>query len=73
MRQSLGLVSSLNELNALLSELDDDQEFPAASIGVPRGRAGSPRKVSLPDGWLDDTGDAVVDDSDAGLAALSGG
>jgi hypothetical protein len=66
-------VNSLDELNALLSRLDDDQDFPAASLGVPRGRAGSPRKVALPDGWLDDTADAVVDDHEAGLAALSGG
>lgn len=73
LRQALGLVGSLTELNALLSELDPAQEFPAASLGVPRGRAGSPRRVALPDGWLDDVGDAVVDDSDAGLAALSGG
>jgi nifR3 family TIM-barrel protein len=73
LRRSLGLVNSLDELNALLSRLDDDQDFPAASLGVPRGRAGSPRKVALPDGWLDDTADAVVDDHEAGLAALSGG
>ncbi len=73
LRQALGLVGSLAELDRLLAELDTDQEFPAASLGVPRGRAGSPRRVALPDGWLDDAGDAVVDDADAGLAALSGG
>ncbi len=73
LRRALGLVNSLAELNSLLSRLDDDQEFPAANLGMPRGRAGSPRKVALPDGWLDDAGDAVVDDSEAGLAALSGG
>ena len=73
LRQALGLVSSLAELEVLLGELDVDQEFPAASLGVPRGRAGSPRRVALPDGWLDDREDAVVDDSDAGLMALSGG
>jgi nifR3 family TIM-barrel protein len=73
LRQALGLVSSLAELDRLLGTLDTDQDFPAASLGVPRGRAGSPRRVALPDGWLDDPGDAVVDDSDAGLLALSGG
>ncbi|HUR73832.1 MAG TPA: tRNA dihydrouridine synthase DusB [Sporichthya sp.] len=72
LRQALGLVSSLAELSALLDGLVE-QEFPAASLGVPRGRAGSPRKVALPEGWLDEAGDAVVDDSAAGLAALSGG
>nr|WP_293768582.1 tRNA dihydrouridine synthase DusB [Sporichthya sp.] len=73
LRQALGLVGSLAELNLLLSALGSDQAFPTASLGVPRGRAGSPRKVALPDGWLNDAGDAVVDDEDAGLAALSGG
>jgi len=53
-RASLGKVSSLSELGALLGQIDSDQEFPASEIGVPRGRQGSPRRVVLPEGWLDD-------------------
>ena len=53
-RAALGRVSSLAELAALLGQIDGDQEFPASKIGVPRGRQGSPRRVVLPEGWLDD-------------------
>jgi nifR3 family TIM-barrel protein len=56
MRQSLGLVSSLPDLEGLLAELDPDEPFPVAELGSPRGRQGSPReRVVLPEGWLDDT------------------
>ncbi len=53
-RAALGKVSSLSQLGALLGQIDDDQAFPASEIGVPRGRQGAPRRVVLPDGWLDD-------------------
>ncbi len=53
-RTALGLVSSLAELDALLLQIDADQSFPESELGVPRGRQGSPRRVVLPEGWLDD-------------------
>ncbi len=53
-RTALGLVSSLAELGALLLQIDADQSFPESELGVPRGRQGSPRRVVLPEGWLDD-------------------
>ncbi|HEU5476005.1 MAG TPA: tRNA dihydrouridine synthase DusB [Actinophytocola sp.] len=59
LRQRLALVSSLAELAGLLAELDRDAPFPAAAEG-PRGRQGSPARVALPDGWLDDPDDAAV-------------
>jgi nifR3 family TIM-barrel protein len=56
LRHSLALVDSLAALDALLAELDPDEPFPAAELGSPRGRQGSPRaRVVLPEGWLDDT------------------
>ena len=56
LRRDLALVSTLDELDDLLSRLDPDARFPLAELGTPRGRQGSPRKrVALPDGWLDDT------------------
>ena len=58
LRSSLGLVGSLAELDDLLSRLDHTQAFPPAELTAPRGRLGSPRRVALPDGWLDDP-DAV--------------
>ena len=70
-RSALGKVSSLAELDALLAQIDTDQPFPASEVGVPRGRQGSPRRVVLPDGWLDDRNTAQLD-ADA-EADVSGG
>jgi tRNA-dihydrouridine synthase len=56
LRHSLALVSTLAELETLLSELDPDEAFPTSVLGAPRGRQGSERKrVVLPEGWLEDT------------------
>ncbi len=55
LRRDLGLVSSLAALDALLDGLDPDEPFPVHELGTPRGRQGSPRRVVLPEGWLDDT------------------
>jgi tRNA-dihydrouridine synthase len=56
MRRSLGLVSTLADLDRLLAGLDPAEPFPVSELGAPRGRQGSPRsKIFLPEGWLDDT------------------
>ncbi len=66
-RRALALVSSLTELDARLAELDRHEPFPLDALGTPRGRQGSPRRVVLPEGWLDDTdGVACQEDLDAG-------
>ncbi|TSD96568.1 tRNA dihydrouridine synthase DusB [Skermania sp. ID1734] len=59
LRVSLALVSTLDELDELLAELDPNVPFPKDAEG-PRGRQGSPGKVALPDGWLDDPQDCRV-------------
>ncbi|MQA07765.1 MAG: tRNA dihydrouridine synthase DusB [Pseudonocardiaceae bacterium] len=59
LRRRFGLVTSLGELDDLIAELDHDAPFPADAEG-PRGRQGSPGKVTLPDGWLDDPDDPGV-------------
>jgi nifR3 family TIM-barrel protein len=56
LRRALALVSTLEELDDLLAQLDPAAAFPVVELGTPRGRQGSPRKgVALPEGWLDDT------------------
>lgn len=52
-RTKLALVESLEEFSVLLNQLDLDQEFPQEVMDKPRGRTGSEKKVSLPQGWLD--------------------
>ena len=59
MRVAMSLVSTLDELSGLLAQLDPDVPFPPDAEG-PRGRQGSPGKVALPDGWLDDPDDCAV-------------
>ncbi|MFA6298403.1 MAG: tRNA dihydrouridine synthase DusB [Nocardioides sp.] len=54
LRRSLAMVDTLADLDPLLAELDPDEPFPVQALGAPRGRQGSPRRVALPEGWLDD-------------------
>ena len=71
-RAALGKVSSMAGLDALLAGLDPDQQFPLTEIGAPRGRQGSPRRVALPLGWLDDP-DGTTGDLAAAELGISGG
>jgi nifR3 family TIM-barrel protein len=69
-RRALGMVSSFAELDGLLAQLDPDVAFPPDADG-PRGRQGSPGRVVLPEGWLDNPGDLTVP-ADAELAHSGG-
>ncbi|HWR85323.1 MAG TPA: tRNA-dihydrouridine synthase, partial [Rhodoglobus sp.] len=53
LRASLATVQSLQQLADLLGALDRDQPYPGADAEGQRGRAGSPKVPSLPQGWLD--------------------
>ena len=52
-RQSLGTVATLVELDALLAQIDGDQDFNSEVGSGPRGRTSGGRAPTLPDGWLD--------------------
>jgi nifR3 family TIM-barrel protein len=54
LRRSLAMIDTLATLDRLLAELDPGEAFPLQALGTPRGRQGSPRRVALPEGWLDD-------------------
>ena len=59
LRRKLAMVTTLSELDDHLGELDTDTPFPSTAEG-PRGRQGSPGRVTLPYGWLDDPDDPTV-------------
>ena len=59
LRRALALVSTLDELDELLAALPADVPFPEDANG-PRGRQGTPGRVVLPKGWLDDPLDRTV-------------
>ncbi|RLV56934.1 tRNA dihydrouridine synthase DusB [Aeromicrobium phragmitis] len=70
-RENLGKVSSYAALDALLAELDPSEPYPVSELGTPRGRQGSPKRVHLPDGWLDSrelagSVDAAAEDATSG-------
>jgi len=58
LRRRLGMVCSLDELDELLGQLDPGALPEDAT--APRGRQGSPGRVTLPHGWLDDPDDVTV-------------
>lgn len=72
LRDKLGHVSSYRALDELLDALDPTEPFPLSELGVPRGRQGSPRKVTLPEGWLDSREMTGAMDA-AAESAISGG
>ena len=53
LRAALALVESLQQLDDLIHSLDLAQPWPGEAAEGQRGRAGSPKRVALPDGWLD--------------------
>jgi len=68
-RASLGMVESLEQMQQLLSQVED-QPYPQAVGDGPRGRTSHGREVKLPDGWLDDPDEfATISIDDA----ISGG
>lgn len=58
-RAGLAKVDSLESLRELLQPWADSDALAADADGA-RGRQGSPSKVALPDGWLDDPEDEFV-------------
>lgn len=53
LRAALATVKDLAQLDELLAQLDHDQPYPGDAAEGQRGRAGSPKSPSLPQGWLD--------------------
>jgi nifR3 family TIM-barrel protein len=52
-RARLATASSLQEIDDLLGTLDLDAPYPGEAAEGQRGRAGTPKRPALPDGWLD--------------------
>lgn len=53
LRARLATVESLDQLDELLGTLDWSMPYPGEGAEGPRGRAGTPKKPALPEGWLD--------------------
>ncbi|MFC7458075.1 tRNA dihydrouridine synthase DusB [Brachybacterium sp. GCM10030267] len=53
MRHRLATMESLADLDAKLAELDLDSPYPGEAVEGPRGRAGSPKRAVVPQGWME--------------------
>jgi hypothetical protein len=75
LRAKLATVPTLEVLRTLLDELDQDMPYPGVDSEGPRGRAGTPKKPSLPKDWLDSRAlnDAQSQDIAAAELDVSGG
>ena len=75
LRASLATVESLQQLDDLLGTLDWEMPYPGEGAEGPRGRAGSPKRTTLPDGWLDsrELGEAHRGQLTEGEADTTGG
>ncbi|EPD83272.1 hypothetical protein HMPREF1529_02645 [Microbacterium sp. oral taxon 186 str. F0373] len=74
-RAQLATVSTLAEIDDLLATLDLDAPYPGAAAEGQRGRAGTPKRPALPDGWLQSremTGDAARALADAEVDTSGG-
>ncbi|MBW8763808.1 MAG: tRNA dihydrouridine synthase DusB [Microbacterium sp.] len=52
-RTGLAMASSLQHIDDLVGQLDRDAPYPGADAEGQRGRAGRPKRTSLPDKWLE--------------------
>ena len=52
-RAALSMADSLARIDELLATLDRDQPYPGEAAEGQRGRAGTPKRPSLPDRWLE--------------------
>jgi hypothetical protein len=71
-RKNLCRVRSLGELEDLAFGLEADLTVDPAILNAPRGKAGNPQKVALPEGFLINRDDPRPPGAEP-LAALSGG
>lgn len=63
MRHRLAGMESLADLDAKLAELDWGSPYPGEAVEGPRGRAGSPKRAVVPEGWMDSR-DVAADHAD---------
>jgi nifR3 family TIM-barrel protein len=72
LRERLMRVETLEQLAAILAEVDRRQPFPPDAMRVGRGKRGGRQKVALPEGFLDHLDDATPPGAEAETADSGG-
>ena len=52
-RRAIQQINSLDDLAHIVGNFDQDSHLPMNAYRIPRSHTGGPKKVSLPEGWLD--------------------
>src|SRR5262249_40556278 len=73
LRDALIQIESLAELREILDRIDPEIPFPAHAMRLPRGKRGGTQRVALPDGYLDDLGDATPPAAELAAAEAGSG
>ncbi len=71
-RRRLQSITSLDDLDGVLDDIDPAVHLPVDALRIPRSHRGGPKKVALPDGWLD-TPDSDLAPTEEAEALASGG
>lgn len=74
-RRQLASVESIAQMDEIFATMDRDLPYPGQEAEGPRGRAGSPKRPILPQGWLESRDSASIDYTELASAELddSGG
>lgn len=67
-RRRLAAVESLAHMDEIFTEMDRELPYPGDGAEGQRGRAGSPKRVALPDGWLQNRESASINFAELGEA-----
>lgn len=70
-REPLGTVTTLAELDSLLAQINPDQDFNTEVGTGPRGRTSGERRPALPDGWLETCELTATDRANVSVAEFS--
>lgn len=60
-RRALATVESLAQMDEFFATMDASLPYPGAGAEGPRGRAGTPKRPALPQGWLDSRDSGRID------------
>lgn len=63
-RRALAMVNSLEQMDEIFETMERDQPYPGEGAEGPRGRAGTPKRPILPEGWLESRTTAGIDFAD---------
>ncbi|UBH06174.1 tRNA dihydrouridine synthase DusB [Leucobacter sp. Psy1] len=60
-RRELAAVETLEQMDEIFATMDAAMPYPGEGAEGPRGRAGSPKRTVLPQGWLDSRESGTID------------